>query len=151
MDKANDRVFGEMIYDNGWKKEAALSLFGRSGKVNIMAAAYTGEQITDAQRQSYLRYQELTDEYISKIPDKLLEYYLRNYDFIKDSIDIPDKYDREHITKDLIVKLIKVRTVYFAYDGPFAWLCDCAWAPDDGIAILLSESEPKIIEQDEII
>lgn len=147
----NDVVFGKMNYDAGWEKREDLFLFGRQISVRIVAAAYTGQEILETQRKAYQIYQKNMEEYIRKIPDILLQYYLDHYEMIEEIMNIPEKINKQNITANIIVRLIEVKAVYFDRDGRFGWLCDCAWDEENGIAVILSGKDPIVAEQDELI
>ena len=56
MKKIKDDIFGKMEYDCSWVKKEQISLFGKSYEVRIVAKAYTGQEISDVQRASYVCY-----------------------------------------------------------------------------------------------
>lgn len=147
----NDAVFGVMRYDAGWEKHDTLTVFGKTFPVCVTAAAYTGQDIMDIQRQAYGKYLTGLPSYVAAVPAILLRYYLDNYDDISSYMEIPEKINRQNITAAAVVKLIKIRTVYFDRKGNYGWLCDCAWDTEHGIAIVLSASEPFITDQDYLI
>ena len=151
MKRIKDDIFGNMEYDCSWVKKEQISLFGKSYEVRIVAKAYTGQEVSDTQRASYTCYQKNFQLYIEQIPNILLTYYLDNYNQIAEYVDIPEKINRKNITEELIVKLIKVQTVYFDRKGNFGWLCDCAWDREHGISIILSADKPIVTEQEELI
>lgn len=151
MDKIVDFVFGEMEYDHSWVKKENVSLFGKNYDIRIVAEAYTGQDILDIQREAYERYKKEYLDYIARIPEILLNYYINNYESISSEVDIPEKINLENINKDIIVKLIRVKTVYFDRTGQYGWLCDCAWDDEHGISIILSEEELFIAEQDYLL
>lgn len=148
MKTVYDEVFGDMIYDYSWEKTEDFSAFGKEHEVGVVAEAYGGDKIVDVQRDSYKTYKKNFSKYITKVPDVLLKYYVDNYDIISSNIEIPEKINIKNINRELVVKLIKVRTVYFDRKGRFGWLCDCAWDSEHGVCIVLSEDPPIVTEQD---
>lgn len=151
MNSIIDSAFGEMEYDHSWVKKESVTLFGKNYEIRIVAEAYTGQEILDVQRQSYERYKSEYPDYIAKIPDVLLNYYISNYESISSEVDIPEQINRGNINRDLIVKLIRVKTVYFDRNGQYGWLCDCAWDSEHGISIILSSEEIFVAEQDYLL
>lgn len=147
----NDIVFGQMEYANSWVKTEMQFFFGRELLVRIVARAFADEEISEEQRLAYKRYLDNQNEYIRNTPSVLLAYYLDNYDYIESTVEIPDVINRENINEELIVKLIKVRTIYFDREGQYGWLCDCAWDEEHGICILLSDPIISIQEQDYLL
>lgn len=151
MNIINDNVFGEMRYEYSWEKDEKLTAFGSEKTIKIVAEAYTGQGILDIQRDNYKKYKEQLNCVLPKIPGILLKYYQDNYDIIASYIDIPEKINKENINEQLIVKLVRIKTLYFARNGRYGWLCDCAWDEENGISIVLSDKEPIVKEQDYLI
>lgn len=151
MDTINDKVFGEMTYDYSWEKYEVRNLFEDQLDVRIVAKAYEGQEILDIQRESYKKYVNNEDLYIRKIPQIVLAYYKDIYDDILEFCYMPSKYNVENITADSVLDLIEVHTIYFDREGKFGYLCECGWDDDHGFAIILSEDEPRIGEEDELI
>ena len=142
-DIVDDEVFGEMVYDYGWRKSVKMDINGEKGFwVEIVAGAYPGKGITPEQRKNYLEYKEKEKDFFDEIPDALMTYYLENYDEIGSWYDIPTKYNRKNVTKDSLMELIEFHSVYFNRDGKrYGWLCGCEWDDVHGLAIILSGDE----------
>jgi hypothetical protein len=145
-----DPIFGEMVYDYSWEKKEECSIFGREIELGVVAKAYRGQEILNVQRDAYVKYKENITNYMMRVPEVLLQYYLDNYEQIASTIEIPDKINKENINKELIVKLIRVNTLYIDRKGRYGWLCDCAWDNEHGICILLSNGI-SIVEQDYLL
>ena len=142
-DIVDDEVFGEMVYDYGWRKSVKMDINGLKGFwVEIVAGAYPGKGITPEQRKNYLEYKEKEEDFFKEIPNALMTYYLENYDEIGSWYDIPTKYNRENITMDSLMELIEFHSVHFNRDGKrYGWLCGCEWDDVHGLAIILSGDE----------
>ena len=152
--KINDKVFGEMVYDRSWERVEERVIYGRKDNVRIVARAYDKpklQEITEEQRQAYLDYQKREADYIKRIPAILLKFYLDNFDTISEYINIPEKINKVNINEEKIVKLIHVMAIFFDRKGRCGWLCNCAWEPDDGIAIIFSGDDIRIGDQSELI
>lgn len=151
----NDPVFGEMSYDHSWETTQTILLWGKEHKIRIAARAYNNDPVNDSQRASYTEYKAKESEYERLIPDVLLDYFKENYDEISEMVDLPEKYRLENISRDIVIKLIKPKTLFFAPDGGYGFLCDCAWDPEHGIAIIFpykdKEKSLRIGDQDELI
>ena len=147
----NDSVFGEMIYIHSWERCETQDFFGKILDVRIVAEAYEGQYITDEQRKAYQRYVRNRENFLEKVAPTLLKYYLDNYENISSNVNIPEKINRDNINEELIVKLIKVRTVYFDRKGQYGWLCDCVWDEEHGICILLSGNTLTIEDYDYLL
>ena len=151
MKQVNDSVFGIMEYNYAWEKTDVISAFGRDFEVKVVAEANDNQDIIDVQRKAYSTYLNNFTRYMISIPDVLLDYYKTNYNSISSNVNIPERININNINKELIVKLIKIRSVYFSRKGTYGWLCECAWEPEHGIAIVLSTESPLITEQDYLI
>lgn len=139
----------EFTYTDGWEKEELFNYNGKELKVRLFFESYNEEDINDKQKEAYLKYTSNYNEDL--IAKSLLEYYLNNYDYIKAHNDIPTIALKENIDENVVKKLIKIRTIYFAQDGTYGLLCDCGWDIEHGIAIILSSDKPLITDQDELI
>ncbi len=146
-----DPVFGEMEYDHSWCKTEEKTVFGKNLEIRIVVEAYAGQEILEVQQKAYSLYKQEYLNYIKEIPSVLLKYYLDNYELISENINIPEKINKNNINKELIAKLIRLKTVYFDRKGQFGWLCDCAWDPEHGICILLSDDVIRVEEQDYLL
>ena len=147
--RITDSVFGEMIYDHGWEKDETIIVSGKEQPIKVVVAAYEGQGILDIQREQYLNYQEGNS--IEKIPGVLLRYYIDNYDSITENMVIPDRIKKDNIDELFIMNLIRINAVYFARNGRYGFLCDCAWDEEHGLCIVLSDGKPRIEEQDYLI
>ena len=148
--KIDDPVFGEMIYDAGWEKREKKSLYGKEKLIRIATCDYE-DGITDVHRASYKKYQENESRYLEEIPCALLEYYLSMYDEIKEYWRVPRQYTKKNVTKENIMDLIDFKTLYFRYNGMFAWLCECPWEEECGLAFVLSEDKIRVVLQTDIL
>lgn len=147
-----DDVFGDMRYDHAWEKTEEITAFGKTYDVKVVAEAYSEDIITDVQRAAYETYKHNIQTYLISVPDVLLKYYIDNYESISSNIDIPERINHKNINKELIVKLIKIRTIYFDRKGRFGWLCDCAWDNEHGICVVLTDKAKIIVsEQDYLL
>lgn len=117
MNAINDIVFGAMTYIHSWERTDKQIFFGRELDVRTVAEAYEGQGILDVQRNAYKKYLENVDQYIRNTPKVLLKFYLDNYDVISETVTIPDKINKENINEELIVRLIRVKSIYFDRKG----------------------------------
>ena len=148
--KIDDPVFGEMIYDAGWEKKEKKSLYGKEKLISIATCDYE-DGITDVHRASYKKYLENESRYLEEIPNALLEYYLSMYDEIKEYWRVPRAYTKKNVTKENIMDLIDFKTLYFRYNGMFAWLCECPWEEECGLAFVLSEDKVRVALQTDVL
>lgn len=151
MNRIEDSVFGVLDYDEYWEKTEELQFYTRTYQVRIIVETFEKMDILDVQREAYKLYEQNLSHYIEKVPEILLEYYKSNYDEIAQYNKIPESVNYENVTKELVVKLIKIKSVYFDRKGRFGWLCDCGWDTENGISIILSDEKPFVAEYDYLI
>ena len=149
--KIDDPIFGEMIYNEVWEKSEKKLLYGKEKLVTIAACDYA-DGITDVHRACYKKYQENEAKYLEEIPRVLLEYYLANFDEIKEYWQVPRAYAKKNITQENIMELIDFDCLYFMYDGTFAWLCECAWDEEDaGLAVVMGDGKVRVELQTDVL
>ena len=122
-----DKVFGEMTYKHRWLKseKEEIVLFGEIWKINVVASAYTGEQICEEQRISYKYFKKNRSQLLKRIP-KLLQEYVKKH--------VPA------VTEQSFNTMIRPKTILFDRNGMIVILCDAAWDEENGIGI---ELKPK--------
>lgn len=146
-ERVDDEVFGDMVYDFGWNKSIKKDINGEKGVwIDVTAAAYPGESITQEQRNCYSEYLEREEEFLDELPNALMTYYLENYEQIDEWWGgVPTEYNRHNITKESLMELIEIHKIYFNRDGErYGWLCGCEWDDVHGLGITLSGDEIKI-------
>lgn len=133
--KVNDEVFGEMVNDRfTWKKLVKKDLFGVKGKW-ITVAVPSFDDISQEQRTRYLEYKEKEDDFIDKIPNALMTYYMENYNGFSSWWNVPPKNNRQNINMDSLMELVTFHRLYFHMDGKrYGWLCGCEWDKVHGLS-----------------
>lgn len=148
--KLEDPVFGEMVFNEDvWERNELIKLYGIEKAVQIFTDDCDGE-ISEIERNSYENYKMYEMEYFNEIPSALLSYYLANYENVKEMWRIPRQYNKNNINKDNIMDLIDFKELYIDEEGQCAWLCECPWEEDDGIAFLLSDGQVRVELQTDI-
>ncbi len=132
-EKVKDSVFGEMEYKHRWIKKENITLLDKEYSLNIIASAYTGDQICDAQRDAYTAFTGKLDKISRRMPGMIEEYV----EIHKAEID-------EHFPEigepAEAIKFVKPVSVVFARDGKTVIMCNVAWDEENGIGI---EVAPK--------
>ena len=127
-----DKVFGDLVFNNGWEKELECD-FWEQKIIKIRVSAYENEEPNDEQREAYVRFTEDMKQ-ISRISLKKLEEYLQ---LISD--DILVYLDMSEMPGD-IKKIVCINHILFMESGNFAIMCDAKW-DDHGVAVLCTETE----------
>lgn len=148
--KLEDPVFGEMVFNEDvWERNEQICVCGKEVAVEISTDDCDGK-ISEIERNSYENYKMYEREYFNEIPSALLSYYLANYENVKEMWRIPRQYNKNNINKDNIMDLIDFKELYIDEEGQCAWLCECPWEEDDGIAFLLSDGHVRVELQTDI-
>ena len=151
-ERVEDEVFGDMVLDGfSLKRWVKKDLYGEKGVWVPIVVPGFGE-ITQEQRNCYLKYLEKEEEIYNEIPNALLTYYLENYKEITSFWDnMSPKYNKENITKESLINLISFHKLYFNEDGErYGWLCGCPWDPVYGLGIFLSGDKIEFGTKDEL-
>ena len=128
----NDKVFGELVFNNGWEKELKCN-FGNQKIVKIRISSYENEEPNNKQREAYVHFVEDTEQ-ISKISYKKLEDYIKII-----SEDIIAYLELKELPMD-INEIVSVNHILFMESGNFAIMCDAKW-DDHGVAVLFTEKD----------
>ena len=120
----DDKIFGEVSFKAGWKKDDTICLWGNNYNIVVTAAAYyEDEYITEKQQLAYQSFNMEKSEITKKI-EQLLDSFMNEAE--------------KHLTPRFLV---------FEKNGAYALMFDDDTDPDDGIAVQLSPDE-KVMSQD---
>lgn len=123
-----DHVFGEMVFNTGWKTEIEIFLFGKLWKITVKAKAYFEKDgITTLQESAFLDFSNNKEQRLKRAEKLALNY---------SPID----------AKCLLVP----KTLIFNRDGSYALLFDDKNDDENGIAVCLFPSE-KVVTQDDYL
>lgn len=82
-----------------------------------------------------MEYKEKEEDFIDKIPNALMTYYMENYDGFSSWWNVPPKYNRQNINMDSLMELVTFHRLYFHMDGKrYDWLCGCEWDKVHGLS-----------------
>lgn len=135
--------------DNTWKNVVEISMFGREKDMEILIEDPDNKGINDVQKESYKSYLKDLKEYESKVPDVLLSYFLANFEEIDRIVSLTDDAQKDTIVAERIFKMFMILSLYIDREGNYGWICKFSWEKN-GLAILLSESEPRILTPDQL-
>lgn len=133
-----DPVFGKMEYKHSWYKTILVKWWqDRDVNVQISAHAYSGEGISDQQRDAFHEYQDTIDRVITNSITKIKEYIKTNYD-----LNLGDKEMFDSLTPS---------NVLFFKDGSWGILFDASFDIENGIALYKEKGAFKVGCQDEFL
>lgn len=129
----NNSVFGLMEYDFQWEKTEKISIFKKEYDITISAEAYSEENISKKQEESYLKFKENEKFYIETIENKLKEYINENLE------DLATYWvgARKIINIIDLAKVVEPKSILFQQDGTILFLAECEWDIENGIAVKL--------------
>lgn len=129
----NNSVFGLMEYDFQWEKIEKVSIFKKEYDITISAEAYSEENISKKQEESYLKFKENEKSYIGTIENKLKEYINENLE------DLATYWvgARKIINITDLAKVVEPKSILFQQDGTIVFLAECEWDIENGIAVKL--------------
>lgn len=129
----NNSVFGLMEYDFQWEKTEKISIFKKEYDIIISAEAYSEENISKKQEESYLKFKENEKFYMETIENKLKEYINENLE------DLVTYWvgARKIINTSDLAKVVEPKSILFQQDGTILFLAECEWDIENGIAVKL--------------
>ncbi len=129
----NNSVFGLMEYDFQWEKTEKISIFKKEYDIIISAEAYSEENISKKQEESYLKFKENEKFHMETIENKLKEYINENLeDLATYWIDA-----RKIVNSSDLTKVVEPKSILFQQDGTILFLAECEWDIENGIAVKL--------------
>ncbi|MDR0863269.1 MAG: hypothetical protein LBN30_10985 [Oscillospiraceae bacterium] len=121
----NNSIFGELVFNTGWKAKTDISLFGNTYAITIKAKAYfETDGITAEQERAFGDFSGNKVARLQTAENLLNEYAGNNA--------------AERFTP---------RTLLFQRDGGYALLLDDKDDEDDGVAVCLAP-KPEVVSQD---
>ncbi|MFE8697682.1 DUF6985 domain-containing protein [Cytobacillus sp. FJAT-53684] len=121
-----NQVFGELIFDTGWKAKTVLVLFDKTVDIMVKAKAYYEKDgITSDQEKAFADWDSNKEQKVSII-EKLLNDYCKS--------NAPEQFIP--------------RTLLFDRNGEYALLLDDKCDQDEGIAICLVPNERVVLQGD---
>jgi hypothetical protein len=129
----NNSIFGLMEYDFQWEKTEKISIFKKEYDITISAEAYSEENISKKQEESYLKFKENEKFYIETIENKLKEYINENLE------DLATYWigARKIVNSSDLTKVVEPKSILFQQDGTILFLAECEWDIENGIAVKL--------------
>lgn len=148
-----DEVLGDIKYQNGaWIREETIEVYGTNRDITIEIRANSKNAPLEVQKKAYSTYLSKKEVYLKQMPQIFLNEYLYNYEDIKSRVEFSEGSPllRENVSESIIVKTFAPLVILFDENGNYGWICKCGWTKDKTSAILLSESEPRIITPNQL-
>lgn len=129
----NNSVFGLMEYDSQWEKTGKIRIFKKEYNITISAEAYSEENISKKQEESYLKFKENEKFYMETIENKLKEYVNENLE----DLAIYWVGARKIVNTSDLAKVVEPKSILFQQDATILFLAECDWDIENGIAVKL--------------
>ncbi len=151
-DIINDEVLGELEYqDVAWVGELETPVLNSEGNLTLVFHDVNKEGILDVQREAYKTYLQNEEKYKNSVTDYLLEHYkwVNEY-FMRTVSGIDESFHKDVVTEKQLYQAMELWYLFICRDGSFGYAFGCCWDRDNGIAVLLSESEPHVISRTQL-
>ena len=149
----NDLVLGELRYhkNNFWVRPMDAPVLNSNGNLKLVVQDDDKEGILDVQRKAYKTYLQNEETYKGIVTDYLLEYYKWNYEYIAREVNGVDENDhKDVVTEKQLYQFMTLWYLFICRDGSFGYAFGCCWDVDNGLAVILSESEPRVISRTQL-
>ena len=134
-----------------WWKHTDELLYSSERNLDLWLQDEKHEGILDVQREAYKTYLQNVDKYIKEVPQYILEYYKWNFEEIDRVVELDEDHKKDMITAERVVNdLMSVWYLFICRDGSYGWLISCCWLPNEYLAVLLSEPEPRVITHEQL-
>ncbi|MBR0502085.1 MAG: hypothetical protein IJJ77_02445 [Paludibacteraceae bacterium] len=143
-EKIYDKVFGTMFREfSTWRKLDVFRMKEDLQTSPVSVSTYEND-ITDEQRAIYQDYMSNLSNYIEKLKTELLDYYLHYYDSFEDYVEIPEPMDKDHITRDKVIRILSFDHLLIIEEGRLAWNCESP-TEENGMAIEWVDGNVNVI------
>lgn len=147
-----DEILGTLEYKNGaWVGRMDVPLLNSDGNLKFGIQDINKEGILDVQREAYQTYLQNEEKYKSCVTDFLLDYYKWNYEYIANTVrDLQENDHKDVVTEKEVLEMAPLWYLFICRDGSFGYAFGCCWDKENGLAVLLSESEPRVISRTQL-
>ncbi len=151
-DILKDDVFGELDFqEEAWVGSLDAPLYNSDENLTLVIQDYNKEGILDVQREAYKTYLQNEEKYKEIAVDYLLDYYKWNYEYIASEVsDVNEKDHKDVVTETQLFEFMTLWYLFICRDGSFGYAFGCCWDVDNGLAVLLSEEEPRVISRTQL-
>ncbi|MCQ2088404.1 MAG: hypothetical protein MJZ37_10145, partial [Bacilli bacterium] len=147
-----DEILGSFEYKvDAWVRTMEIPILNSKGPLKLVVQDAKKEGILDVQREAYKTYLQNEEKYKGIVTDYLLEYYKWNYEYIAREVDGVDENDhKDVVTEKQLYQFMTLWYLFICRDGSFGYAFGCCWDVDNGLAVLLSEDEPRVISRTQL-
>ena len=117
------RTWRDMEYHHRWYKTDEYEMFGKRWQISVVAKAYSGKPITEAERTSCRKFQENKQATLNLLAEKVIEFINENFDVLRFNWPAAKKIQD---ASELSTVLMPT-SLLFKQDGTTLLLFECAW------------------------
>jgi hypothetical protein len=158
MDSCNDAVFGQLTFEFAWMREIDVPFLGQTSHVELIVEGNDEEEtILDEQRICFQQYQESEADNMSRIETALFEYYQGVCDDYRYQFgaDADARMPLIQSPADLFA-LVELTGMIFPIvmnpgEKTMGFLLECAWEPELGLGVKLTDGKIEVGGQDLLI
>ena len=146
-DIINDEILGSLRYNGRvWGRRLDTPVLNSDGNLIIVFQDDNKEGILDVQREAYKTYLQNEEKLKNSVTDYLLDHYkwINEY-FMRTVSGIDESFHKDVVTEKQLYQAIDLWYLFICRDGSFGYAFGCCWDRENDLAILLSESEPRVI------
>ena len=151
-DIIKDEFLGELDFqEEAWVGSLDAPVYNSDGELMLVVQDYNKEGILDIQREAYKTYLQNEEKYKEIAVDYLLDYYKWNYEYIASEVSgVNEKDHKDVVTETQLFEFMTLWYLFICRDGSFGYAFGCCWDVDNGLAVLLSEEEPRVISRTQL-
>ncbi|MBR0502083.1 MAG: hypothetical protein IJJ77_02435 [Paludibacteraceae bacterium] len=147
----SDEILGTLkYYNNAWCRRMDAPLFNSKGNLILVVQDDDKEGVLDVQRNAYNKYLQNANTYKSSVPQLIMNYYNWFFQEIEKKVTMDEEHHKDNITEELLYDMMSIWYLFICRDGSFGYAFGCCWDKDNGLAVLLSESEPRVISRTQL-
>lgn len=158
MKSIEDKVFGLLKYDCDWERMYSITMFNKETDVYLSVTGEKDEEIQDTQRSAFLQFEDNKNRIIKDSEEKLLEYYVQNYEKLANRISndkieevLPKVSTIEELGKIMEPTMIVFQRNYDHNINKFGIALGCEWDDEAGMGIKFKNGEIVEVGSDDII
>ena len=131
-----DPVFGDLFNEDSlWMRPYELEIFNKKRLLSLIVYSYEddGSDITNHQREVFIRFEKAKNEIIYDVEKEVLNYYKENFNF--DATSLSD------LNGMVTLKYIKVLLTDDGEDREIGFIFDAVFDPELGVGVLVTNEK----------
>lgn len=137
-----DIVLGELSYEYGWSRPYSIEIFGDRYPVKLIIPCDEGDEIEDAQKNAFKKFEANRSGFVEASEESLFEYYRTIRDEYREKVGkaredelVPVIESTQELKKVLTPKEVVIQQSFGTENRIVGILFDCTWEPALGLAV----------------